>query len=277
MSGIIFRREPKINLVNEPPVIGEMVFALDTGEHGWLDENRGLVWKKLDIGGSNFYNKAEIDAALILKMDAALAYTKDEIDAEMLLVAKTSDVFTKMEIFDRLILKANKTQVYTKTQSDSSLGQKADKVSTYSKTEVDAALSVKVDSSDASFISSVITTGTQVIQSSLTVNQDFRAGTITETSSIRFKENVHRLTDYKEILSGLAGVRYDWKESGKADIGFIAEDVQKVLPELVLVENGKVQGMNYGKITAVLTEVVKDQQKQIAELKILVGNLLSKK
>ena len=48
VTGIIQRRSNKVNLISDPPVTGEIVFALDTGEHGWLDETSTLVWKKLD-------------------------------------------------------------------------------------------------------------------------------------------------------------------------------------------------------------------------------------
>jgi len=46
-SGIFFRRSIKSELILNPPIEGEMVFALDTGEHGWLDENGTLQWKRL--------------------------------------------------------------------------------------------------------------------------------------------------------------------------------------------------------------------------------------
>lgn len=52
-TGIFFRRACKSVLEAQPPKPGEMVFATDTGEHGWLDENNILVWKLLlqDKGG----------------------------------------------------------------------------------------------------------------------------------------------------------------------------------------------------------------------------------
>jgi len=148
MSGIIFRREPKINLVNEPPVIGEMVFALDTGEHGWLNADGVLVWKKLDSGSSNFYDKSEVDAELALKLDAVLSYTKAEVDAELATKADDYTTYDKQEVLFKLSVKADKTQVYTKSQSDTTNDLKADKVTTYDKNEVDAALSVKANISD---------------------------------------------------------------------------------------------------------------------------------
>jgi len=100
----------------------------------------------------------------------------------------------------------------------------------------------------------------------LTVDGTLTAGTIIETSSIKYKENVKLIETPLEIVSKLDGVRYTWKDTKKDDIGFIAEDVNLVLPELVLIDNGEIEGMNYSKITAVLVEAIKEQQKQIIEL-----------
>ena len=54
----------------------------------------------------------------------------------------------------------------------------------------------------------------------------------------------------------------------KNHYGFIAEDVEKILPNLVSHdEEGKAQGIQYSKMTAVLLEAIKEQQIQIDELK----------
>lgn len=109
------------------------------------------------------------------------------------------------------------------------------------------------------------------VSGNVTVNGTLTATDLVETSSIRFKENVQPLQNVFATVSQLQGVSYDWKETGKADIGFIAEDVEKVLPQLVnKSEEGVVEGMNYGKLTALLVEVVKAQQAQIDELKQLI-------
>lgn len=106
------------------------------------------------------------------------------------------------------------------------------------------------------------------VTGSLTVNGTLSAGSIIETSSIRFKENVQNIINPLETVNKLQGVTYTWIESGKGDVGFIAEEIEKVIPELVeKSEDGVVQGMNYGKLTALLVEVVKTQQLQIDELK----------
>lgn len=110
-----------------------------------------------------------------------------------------------------------------------------------------------------------------VVTGNVTVNGTLSVTDLVETSSIRFKENVQPLQNAFEKLSQLQGVSYDWKENGKEDIGFIAEEVEKVLPQIVEKnEEGVVEGMNYGRLTALLVEVVKSQQAQIDELKQLI-------
>ncbi len=104
----------------------------------------------------------------------------------------------------------------------------------------------------------------------LTCTNNLSAGTITETSARRFKENITSIDNALETVQKLDGVTYDWIASNEPDIGFIAEDVLDVLPELVSFnEEGLVQGMNYSKITALLVNAIKEQQVQIKALQDL--------
>ncbi len=73
----------------------------------------------------------------------------------------------------------------------------------------------------------------------------------------------------------LRGVYYDWKANGQHDIGLIAEEVGEVIPEVVTYEeNGKdASSVDYPRLVALLIEAVKEQQKEIAELKTTVKSL----
>jgi len=84
------------------------------------------------------------------------------------------------------------------------------------------------------------------------------------------KKNITPITDGLEIVRNLQGVRYDWKDGRRgSSVGFIAQDVEKILPEVV--DKGEVYAMQTSQITAVLVEAVKDQQKQIENLyKVIV-------
>jgi hypothetical protein len=88
----------------------------------------------------------------------------------------------------------------------------------------------------------------------------------TTYSSRRWKTNIHPLTGALAKVERLQGVSYDLKTSGKHEIGVIAEEVGNVVPEVVTYEqNGKdARGVDYSRLTALLIEAVKQQQKEIA-------------
>jgi trimeric autotransporter adhesin len=84
-------------------------------------------------------------------------------------------------------------------------------------------------------------------------------------SSRRWKTNIHPLQDALGKVEQLRGVSYDRKDSGKHEIGVIAEEVGQIVPEVVSYEkNGKdAAGVDYSRLTALLIEAVKQQQVQI--------------
>ena len=97
------------------------------------------------------------------------------------------------------------------------------------------------------------------------------SGTITETSMRETKTNIENMGNMLPAVLQMQGVKFDWKEDsygGKDNFGFIAEDMQEILPEVVTCSSdGKAAGIQYSKLTAVLVEAIKEQQIQIDELK----------
>jgi hypothetical protein len=83
-------------------------------------------------------------------------------------------------------------------------------------------------------------------------------------SDARLKENVKTL-DGSKVLK-MRGVSFDRKDTGVSSSGVIAQEMQKVAPELVSDDNGTL-GVAYGNLTGYLIEAIKEQQKQINELK----------
>ena len=96
-------------------------------------------------------------------------------------------------------------------------------------------------------------------------------GNITAFSDERLKDNIETL-DGSKVLD-MRGVSYT--KDGKAGSGVIAQEIEKVAPELVMT-NEKEDGMKsvaYGNLVGYLIEAVKDQQKQIDELKLQLDGL----
>ena len=88
------------------------------------------------------------------------------------------------------------------------------------------------------------------------------------TSDIALKENIEVIDEPITKISELKGVTFDWKKGGHS-VGVIAQDVEKVLPTAVGGSKDQ-KTVNYNAIIGLLVESVKDQQKQIEELKSLL-------
>jgi hypothetical protein len=104
---------------------------------------------------------------------------------------------------------------------------------------------------------------------------------IQTSSDIKLKENVATISNASEIINGLRGVTFDWKATQKKSYGLIAQEVEVILPELVLesVDNSldpnseKTKSVDYDKIVSVLIEGWKEQQSQIKDLQEEVASL----
>jgi hypothetical protein len=89
-------------------------------------------------------------------------------------------------------------------------------------------------------------------------------GDITAYSDKRLKTNIETISGALEKVNALRGVTFD--KDGKRGLGVIAQEVEKILPEVVL-DGEEYKSVAYGNIVGVLIEAVKEQQKQINELK----------
>lgn len=101
---------------------------------------------------------------------------------------------------------------------------------------------------------------------------DFTAtGNVTAYSDERLKSDIKTLDPSKTLQ--MRGVEFT--KDGKKGSGVIAQELEKIAPELVLNE-GDYKSVAYGNLSGYLIETIKDQQKQIDELKELVHKLLEK-
>ena len=95
-----------------------------------------------------------------------------------------------------------------------------------------------------------------------------RTQTLVETSAKKHKKCITSLNPQLDNIKKLSPVEFVWKDTDKEDIGFIAEDVEKILPSLVSYEeNGELHGVQYSKLTAVIIKALQEQQEQIDKLK----------
>ncbi len=111
----------------------------------------------------------------------------------------------------------------------------------------------------------------------LTVNGDiWTCGNITSYSNsscsdIRYKTNLSPLSNSLDKVLQLHGINYDWKReefkennfSDKRQLGFSAQEVETLFPELVMTNEAGYKSVDYSRLTPVLVEAIKEQQKQI--------------
>jgi hypothetical protein len=93
------------------------------------------------------------------------------------------------------------------------------------------------------------------------------AGDVNSSSDIKLKTNIQTLTNSLEKVLNLRGVEFDRIDvEGKHQIGFIAQEVEEIIPELVSEKQGT-KSVAYGNITALLVEAIKELKGEIEELK----------
>ena len=101
----------------------------------------------------------------------------------------------------------------------------------------------------------------------LDVNGSIGCVSLTETSSKRYKENINTLDNALSTVLSLRGVTYNRKGGTKQEVGVIAEEVEQIIPEIVnYTSNHEPDSVSYSRLTAVLIEAIKQQQKRIDEL-----------
>jgi hypothetical protein len=94
------------------------------------------------------------------------------------------------------------------------------------------------------------------------------AGDVTAYSDISVKENIRPIENVLTRINNSRGVLYDRIDTKtKNNIGFIAQELEKEFPELISTNTDGTKGVKYQNAVAVLFEAIKEQQKQINELK----------
>jgi hypothetical protein len=92
-------------------------------------------------------------------------------------------------------------------------------------------------------------------------------------SDSRLKENVTPISNPLEKIQQIGGYEYDWipmegiHENEGHDVGVIAQEIESILPEIVTTRENGFKAVKYDRIVALLIECIKEQQKQIDELK----------
>ena len=98
------------------------------------------------------------------------------------------------------------------------------------------------------------------------------------TSDMRFKTNITPISGALDKITQIGGYEFDWVPNQEYhgfeghDVGVIAQEIEKVLPEVVKERDSGYKAVKYEKILPLLIQAIKEQQQQIDELRYLLQN-----
>lgn len=122
--------------------------------------------------------------------------------------------------------------------------------------------------------------GVAPIASLNSTSGDFQiAGLVTATSFIyssdrTLKKDIIPLADSLTKILSLSGYSFTWKSTGKKDIWVIAQEVEKIFPDIVHTDpNTGLKSVEYGNLIAPIIEAIKSQQETIEEQNQTIQNL----
>lgn len=117
----------------------------------------------------------------------------------------------------------------------------------------------------------MVPTGTYILE----IAGNLKTAGITETSDLRWKKDVKTLSNSLAKVGQLRGVSYNWRKDefpeknfdNKEQIGLIAQEVEKIFPQLVDTDALGFKSIQYSKVVALLIEALKEQQVEINSMK----------
>lgn len=118
----------------------------------------------------------------------------------------------------------------------------------------------------------------------LYVNGGMYASSYSSVSDKRLKKNIKPIDKALSLVEKLQGVRFEWKTEEIKDknfekgvqIGLIAQDVEPVIPEIVKTDSDGYKAISYEKLTVVLLEAIKEQNKRIKALEAKINHTKKK-
>ena len=114
--------------------------------------------------------------------------------------------------------------------------------------------------------------GNTTVSNNLTVSGD-----VVISSDVRLKSNIVSLGSTLSKLLLIDGKTYTMKKNNKQKIGVLAQDIQKVFPELVSKDENEMLAVNYQGLVPVLINALKEQHTKIARLEHLINKLIADK
>jgi hypothetical protein len=103
------------------------------------------------------------------------------------------------------------------------------------------------------------------------------------SSDERLKDNIKVIKGSLDKIGEIRGVEFDWNDKSPAwarerghDVGVVAQEVQKIIPEIVIERKNGYLGVDYKRIVPLLIESIKELTSEVRDLKTEVDKLKNK-
>lgn len=119
-----------------------------------------------------------------------------------------------------------------------------------------------------------VNTAVENLTYNLEVSGSIRASAaVLSNSDERLKENIYPIDNAVSRVGQIEGVYFDWKTGGDRQVGVIAQQVEKVLPEVVSKDNNSYLSVDYSKLVPLLIEAINEQSSNIKDLEDRISKL----
>lgn len=118
-------------------------------------------------------------------------------------------------------------------------------------------------------VSGVVGIGVTAPVEKLEVSGNVKATAFLYSSDFNLKKDIKPLGSELDKVLSLRPVSFNWKSDDSSDVGFIAQEVEKIFPEVVHTnKTTNLKSIDYPKLTVFLVQALQEQQKQIEQLKL---------
>jgi hypothetical protein len=100
------------------------------------------------------------------------------------------------------------------------------------------------------------------ITGNLTIGGDLSAANFDSTSDVALKENLNIIESPLEKISQLNGYTFNWKENKREAVGIVAQEVEKVFPQIVRTDENGIKRVSYDSLIPVMLEAIKELAKR---------------
>jgi hypothetical protein len=101
---------------------------------------------------------------------------------------------------------------------------------------------------------------------------DVTAFRVSQTSDERLKKNISTIENGLQKINDMRGVSYQLKRDDTDHVGVIAQEIEKIVPEVITDDTEGMKSVNYGALVGVLIEAVKELTQEVETLKAKLGD-----